>query len=178
MLVRLIGAAAVALVKAARNPVVRKAGLKAAQKAKEKVVSVSRHAVQACKNWPKNRAVRQAYNANKLKLKKEIDVMRKTGQSTNKIAEKAHESRSLERLAARAKMRKNGDGKSADLLEIRDLKKYGNKDGPTFAQSQTRAREKLTKALGRKPTEEEISESIIEGSLQTDWKTNLLYLSF
>lgn len=161
-----------------RNPATRKAVVKAAQNAKVAFKKVATKTVQACKYWKRNRAIRQAYNSRMRTLEKEIKAMRKQGRTRKEIAEHAHKVRHKERIAAREKMKKNGDAKDVENLEARDLKKYKNKDGPNFEQSQARAKNNLKKKLGREPTQDEVYDEIAESATGTDWVTNLKFLSY
>jgi hypothetical protein len=169
------GAAAAAL---ARNPAVRKAIVKGARKIGEAMKNVGRKATQGCKYWKRNRDIRRAYNAAARKAQKDIAAMRKAGKSEREIAEYAHKFRHQQRMKAREQMRKNGDSQSVKDLEARDLKKYGNKDGPDFKQSVERSREQLSKELGRKPTDDEVYRRISDSSTTTDWVTNLKFLTY
>lgn len=177
-MIALIARAAKALVTAVRNPAVRKAAIEAAKKAGNAMKNIGNKAVQGCKIWQRNRAIRQAYNARRRVLAKEIQQMKRSGSTSREMAEKAHKFRHKERMLAREQMRKNGDADLVKKLEARDLKKYGNKDGPNLADSQARAKDQLQKKLGREPTSKEIDDSITESATKTDWATNLKFLSF
>ena len=178
MVLPLVARAAQALVRLAKSPAVRRAAVKAAQKARATFKRVSRKVVQNCKQWGRNRKVRQQYNARKRELKKQIDNMRSQGKSREEIARKAHEFRRKERVLGREQMKKNGDGKLVKKLRKRDANKYGNKNGPDFKQSQQRAREKLRKKLRREPTQDEVFDQITESATKTDVWTNIKFLSW
>jgi hypothetical protein len=167
-----------ALVKLARNPVVRQKVVQTAKKAGEVFKNVSRQAVQKCQVWARNRSIRKAYNANERLLKQEIKQMRVNGASSKSIAEKAHAVRKNGRLQAREQMRKNGDGDLVKKLQARDLKKYNNKDGPNFEQIVKKTKSDLTKKLGKEPTQEQIHNAIGESATRTDFLTNLKFLTF
>jgi hypothetical protein len=170
--------AAQALARLARSPAARQRLVQAAQKAREAFAQATRKAVQGCKAWQRNRAIRQAYNARKRALKQEIDAMRKAGRSRREIAERAHQFRRSERLSAREQMKRNGDGDLVAKLEKRDLKKYGNKDGPDFEQSVGRARTNLKERLKREPSTDEVYDEIAESANRTDVWTNMKFLTF
>ncbi|MDB5859939.1 MAG: hypothetical protein JWQ76_3628 [Ramlibacter sp.] len=167
----------------ARNPAARKAGLQAARKAAAAFKSVSRSAVQGCKWWARNRGIRAAYNARKQVLAKELTAMRQAGAPRDAMARKAYEFRRQERLAARRQMRANGDTKSVEKLEARDAAKYGkrglgDKDGPNFEGLQRDAAAKLEQKTGRKPSQDEINDHIIDSATRTDLATNVKFLTF
>lgn len=175
--------AAAAIAAAARNPAVRRAAIDAARKAGETFKDTGRKAVQGCRWWGRNRNIRAAYNARKRVLRKELERMRKAGASKEEMADKAYQFRRAERLKAREQMRRNGDHKSVEKLEARDMEKYGkrgvgDKDGPNFQGLQQETAAKLEKTLGRKPTRDEVFDEIANSATRTDWKTNATFLTW
>ena len=154
-----------------------KAAVQAAQKAKTAFANASRDAVRACEAWRRNRAIRQGYNARARELKSETQAMRERGVPREDIARRTSDFRHNERMSAREQMRKNGDDFLVKKLEQRDLKKYGNKDGPDFRQVQQKCQDELARKLGRAPTRDEVLEEIIESSTRTDVWTNLKFLT-
>ncbi len=183
MIALLARAAAAAAALLSKNPAARKAAVEGAKKAATKFQAVSRSAVQGCKWWARNRGIRAAYNANKKILKQELDAMRKAGATREALAQRAYQFRRSERLAARKRMRDNGDIKSVEKLEARDAAKYGkrnlgDKDGPNFEGLQRDSVGKLREKLGRDPTSDEVLDSIIESATRTDFATNIKFLTF
>lgn len=174
----LLARAAGAVAKVVRNPEVRRKIVEGARRVAAKAKDSARRAMEFCRGWGPNRRIRQAYNARRKVLDAEIKAMRRANAPPEKIAEAAHKFRHGERMRARAEMLKNGDRAGVDRLRARDLKKYGNPDGPDFKQSVARAGEKLRESLGRDPTPDEVFTSIAESATRTDPVTNLLYLSF
>lgn len=169
---------AAAALKAARSPAVRKAVVEGAKAVGKKAKEVGRSAVQGCKVWQRNRAIRVAYNARKKRLAKDIAAMRAKGAPKSEIMKKAHEFRKGERLRARQEMIKNGDRKLVEKLEKRDLAKYGNKDGPTLEHLQAEARKKLLEKGMQNPSADDVAEHIIDSATRTDVLTNIKFLSF
>lgn len=178
VLAALARAAAAAGAMLARSPVARSKVVQVAQKAGKAFQGHARKAVQFCRHWPDNRLIRQEYNARKPLLRKEIDRLRRQGASSDKQAEHAFRARKEARLSARETMRRNGDVQGVKDLQKRDLKKYGNKDGPTLEQLQRERAEALKKQLGRQPTRDEVNKEIVDGATRTDVVTNILYLTF
>lgn len=180
LLARAVAATAALL---SKSPAGRKAAVEAAKKAATKFQTVSRSAVQGCKWWARNRGIRAAYNANKKILKRELETMRKAGASKDALAKRAYQFRRNERLAARERMRANGDIKSVEKLEARDAAKYGkrnlgDKDGPNFEGLQRDSAAKTREKLGRDPTSDEVLDSIVESATRTDFATNIKFLTF
>ncbi len=178
MLALLARAVAAASALLAKSPVVRRNVMRAAQKAGQKFQGHAHKARQFCKAWPENRLIRQEYNARKPLLRKDLDRMRREGASGDQLAKHAYDARKDARLSAREKMRRNGDEMGVQDLQARDLKKYGNKDGPTLDQLKTNQGEALNKTLGRPPTADEVNQAIVDSATRTDVVTNALYLTF
>lgn len=174
----MLGAAVKALVKLAKSPAVRRAVVKAAQKAGSFFKKVKRKVVEKCKFYQRNRKIRQGYNARKRQLKKELAEMKKQGKSPKERAEHAYKFRKNERLSAREEMRRNGDGDAVEKLQQRDLKKYGDKDGPTFDHTYKKSEADLQKKLGRKPTSDEVHGEIEKSATRTDVMTNIKFLTW
>lgn len=170
--------AAAAVARAVRNPALRKAVVDAARKVGSKASQLSRSAVQSCKIWQRNRAIRQAYNARKAVLKSELKQMQKQGASKDQMAKRAFDFRKSERLRAREEMIKNGDKKLVERLEARDLQKYGSKDGPTYKHLQQKAQQELIQKGVQSPSRDQVAQEIIESSTRTDLATNLKFLTF
>ena len=77
-----------------------------------------------------NAEIRQWYNDQVVVITKLNQAWRKLGQPAKLRAQKAYEIRHHARIHARLFMQKPAEVKA---LQQRDLKKYGNPDGPTFA---------------------------------------------
>lgn len=86
-----------------------------------------------------NAEIRQWYNDQVAKIPEENDKWIQQGLSTERRARNAYEIRHHARLEARRFMR---DKKEVALLQARDQEKYGNPDGPTFAQLVESSRKK------------------------------------
>jgi hypothetical protein len=87
------------------------------------------------------------------------------GRTWEQRAHLAFEARHQARMTARAMM---ADPAEVAALEARDLEKYGNPHGPTFAWLEGRARDKGLQ-------DDAIYQSIVEGAQRTDEATNRLF---
>ena len=105
--------------------------------------------------------------------------MKKAGKSMEECARSAWQLRRDNRLKSRDFMRNAGSGSDVDLLEARDLKKYGDKNGPSFDYLVKKGLEES----GKKAADDEIYQAIVASANRTNkwvnaWNTAVDYCSW
>ena len=113
-----------------------------------------------------NREVREWYLNEVASIPSLDRAMLAEGLSLGERAQRAWEIRHRARVAARALMADRGE---VEMLQNRDLAKYGQSDGPSFAQLVEQAAEKGL-------SEEQAYEGILASSTATDATINRKYL--
>ncbi|MDM8516058.1 hypothetical protein QUF76_07660 [Desulfobacterales bacterium HSG16] len=112
-----------------------------------------------------NAEIRQWYNDQVGVISNLNEQWVKEGVSLEKRAHRAYEIRHKARIGARAMMK---DKMEVTMLEKRDMKKYGNPDGPTFKYLVEKNRKKGM-------SQDESYEAIIGSSKRTNSKYNKKY---
>lgn len=109
-----------------------------------------------------NSEIRQRYREQIFRITELNAEWIKQGLSVKERAEAAWRHRRAARLAARAMM---SDRREAELLRARDLKIYGNPDGPTYEFL-------IAKMIEAGLAGNAVYEAIIAGSIRTDADTD------
>jgi len=117
----------------------------------------------------KNRAIREEYLEQSMKIQDEIDRMTHQGIQIDEIADKVVHMRNQDKVAARAKM----SPEELAPIEQRNMALYGNSVGPDAQWLFNDKKKKLLRA-GLNPTDQEIWQSIIQSSMKKDDVLNTL----
>ncbi|MDM5186240.1 hypothetical protein QUF99_02045 [Bacillus sp. DX4.1] len=122
--------------------------------------------IEATKN---NHIIRKEYLEQSRKIQEEIDLMVANGASKQEIADKVVEMRNQDKILSRAKM----NPEDLAPIEARNMKMYGNKVGPDATWLFKSKKAKL-KDLKLNPTDDEVWDAVINGSMKKDDVLNTL----